>query len=242
MTDRRQLYEYKGGRCAHCGLTVEEMVERYNTVERMFEFNHVDPAKKHPDYTNLIRRVLSTEQLDEVDKCVLLCCQCHRILHAQGITGHVELSVTVAGQTATQTLNGQLIVDWKDRKARFLTNERVLVVPYRLQIGDREPRMYFGSALEKEGVLLTHFRELPKHKRLRVLAYRDSRVLMDVEHLGGNEMKMTMDVGFPVLTSELCGDSKDDVFIWIRHGVGLTKDGEVIHNRTVTCKGTIVGV
>ena len=241
MANRRQLYEYKGDRCAHCQLTVQEMVARFGTIDRMFEFNHVDPAEKHSEYTNLIRRVLSTEQLDEVDKCVLLCRQCHGILHAQGITGHVQFTVNVAGQTATQTLDGQLIVDMKDRRGKFLTNERVLVVPYRLQIGNEEPLLYFGTALEKEGVLLTHLHDLPQIKRLRVMAYRDSRVLMDVEHVGGNRMKMKFDVGFPVLSSQLCGDGEDDPFIWIRNGVALTKDGEVIYNGTVTFEGTIVG-
>lgn len=242
MANRRQLYEYKGNRCAHCGLAVLEMVERYGTVDRMFEFNHVDLAGKTPNYTTLIRRILSTEQLDEVDKCILLCRQCHGILHAQGLAGRVEFTVNVAGETATQTLNGQLILDMKERRAKFLTNERVLVIPYQLRLGDQEPQLYFGTALEKEGVLLAEFRNLPQIRRLRVMAYRNDRVLMDVEHIGGNKMKMTLDVGFPVLTSELCGDSEDDPMIWLRNGVGLTRDGEVIYNGTVTCEGTIVGV
>ncbi len=242
MTNRRQLYKYKGDRCAHCQLTVQEMVDRYGTVDRMFEFNHVDASEKHPEYKNLIRRVLSSEQLDEVDKCVLLCRQCHGILHAQGISGNVQFTVNVAGKKATQTLTGQIIADKKDRCVKFLTNERVLVVPYHLKIGKRDSQLYFGTELEKEGVLLTHFRDLPKMKTLTVMTYRDSRVLMHVEHVGGNRMKMKLDVGFPVLTSELCGDAKDDPFIWIRNGVALTKDGKVIYNGTVTCEGTIVGV
>ncbi len=242
MADRPQLYKYKGDCCVCCRTTVQEMVDRYGPVNRMFEFHHVDPKAKHPRYNRVIQRVLSSEQLDEVDKCVLLCGNCHSILHAQGIAGHVKFTVNVEGQTATQTLNGQLIVDRKDQRAKFLTNERVLVVPYRLQIGKEEPRLVFGTALEKDGVLLAHFRDLPQIKRLRVMAYRDSRVLMDVEHVGGNRMRMKLDVGFPVLTSELCADDEDDPFIWIRNGIGLTKDGEVICSGTVTCDGTIDGV
>lgn len=242
MVNRRQLYEYKGDCCAHCQLAVQEMVDRYGTVNRMFQFNHVDPSEKDPDYNNLIRRVLSSEQLDEVDKCVLLCHQCHGILHAQGITGHVQFTVNVAWKTATQTLSGQLIADMKEQRAKFLTNERVLVIPYRLQIGEQEPQLYFGTELEKEGVLLRHFRNLPQIKTLRVMAYRDSRVLIDVEHVGGNRMRMKFDVGFPGFTSVLCGEKKHDPFIWIRNGVALTKDGKVIHHGTVTFKGPIVRV
>ncbi|MEX2174200.1 MAG: hypothetical protein WD872_07550, partial [Pirellulaceae bacterium] len=77
--NRRQLYEYKGDRCGYCGRPVQEMIEEFGGFERIFEFNHIEPAKKHPDYDNLIRRTISTEQLDEIDKCVLLCRVCHGI-------------------------------------------------------------------------------------------------------------------------------------------------------------------
>jgi hypothetical protein len=80
---RKQLYKYKGNKCANCGLSVEEMLARFGTFNRMFQFNHVDPKQKDPRYDNLIQRQLSGEQLDEVDKCVLLCNECHGILHAQ---------------------------------------------------------------------------------------------------------------------------------------------------------------
>src|SRR5262245_45230982 len=136
MANRRQLYEYKGDECARCHLTVQEMVDRFGTVDRMFEFNHVDPAGKHPGYANLIRRSLSSEQLDEVDKCVLLCRQCHGILHAQGITGRVQFTVKIGVRKASQTLRGQLIIDRRDRRVTFLTSERILVIPYLLQIGE----------------------------------------------------------------------------------------------------------
>jgi hypothetical protein len=62
------LFKYKGDRCAYCGLTVDDMLRRYGVVNKLFQFNHIDPAKKHPDYDNVIQRVLSFEQLDEIDK------------------------------------------------------------------------------------------------------------------------------------------------------------------------------
>src|SRR5262245_61154774 len=104
MADRRQLYRYKGDRCVHCGLTVQEMIDRYGTFNRMFQLNHVDPAKKDKEYDNLIRREISTDQLDEVDKCVLLCNECHGVVHAQNITATVKLTVTVKRRKAEQTL------------------------------------------------------------------------------------------------------------------------------------------
>lgn len=239
MANKRQLYKYKGDRCAHCQLPVQEMVDRYGTVDRMFEFNHIDQSKKDQNYDNLIRRAISSDQLDEIDKCVLLCRQCHGILHAQGITGNLQFTVNVAERKATQTLQGQVIIDKKDNHVTFLTNERILVIPYRLKIGDQEPQLYFGNELEKEDVLIRSFRELPQIKKLTVMSYKDSQVLMHVEHIDGNRTKMIFDIGFPLFTSELCGESKDDPLIWVRNGVGLTKDGKVIYKGTVTYEGTI---
>jgi len=43
MANRAQLYKYRGDHCSHCGKSVKEMVERYSTFNRMFEFHHVDP-------------------------------------------------------------------------------------------------------------------------------------------------------------------------------------------------------
>src|SRR5258708_18927649 len=105
--EKRQLFKYKGNKCAKCGLSVTAMLERYGTVNRMFQFNHIDPTKKHPDYDNLIRRTINTEQLDEIDKCVLLCNECHGVVHAQNLTGEISLTVNVDGHKCEQTFKGQ---------------------------------------------------------------------------------------------------------------------------------------
>ena len=58
-------------------MSVVEIIQRFGKFRRYFQNHHVDPAKKDPNYNNLIRRHISTEQLDELDKCVLLCSNCH---------------------------------------------------------------------------------------------------------------------------------------------------------------------
>jgi hypothetical protein len=84
---RPQLHKYKGDQCAYCGKTVQEMQDEFIAFGGYFHFNHVDPSTKAENYDNIIRRTrLSSEILDEVDKCVLLCTACHTILHGQGIT------------------------------------------------------------------------------------------------------------------------------------------------------------
>src|SRR3954468_16797937 len=65
---------------------------------QVFHFHHIDSKKKDPHYENVIRRAISTEVLDEVDKCVLVCSRCHAIIHGQGITGSVLLTLNVRGK------------------------------------------------------------------------------------------------------------------------------------------------
>jgi len=65
---------YKGGKCERCG---------YDRVVEVLEFHHRDPSQKdfgisERGYTRSWERVRS-----ELDKCVLLCANCHRELHVQ---------------------------------------------------------------------------------------------------------------------------------------------------------------
>lgn len=134
MGHRELLLRYKGFCCAHCGQSVADSLERFGTFHRLYHFNHIDPVKKHPDYDNLIRRNISTEQLDELDKCVLLCAYCHGAVHAQNINTSVVITVTVEGQSASQTVSGQVIYDKVDRKLSFFTDNELEVWPYWLTL------------------------------------------------------------------------------------------------------------
>ena len=70
-TKRAAAINYKGGECEHCG---------YNKYSGALEFHHKDPSKKDP--TGL--RAFNLERLfSEVDKCLLLCANCHREEHAK---------------------------------------------------------------------------------------------------------------------------------------------------------------
>lgn len=79
IKNKRILYknkaiEYKGGKCIVCG---------YDKCPAALEFHHLDPSKKDPKITNISisQRPLKFIQI-ELDKCVLLCCRCHREVHA----------------------------------------------------------------------------------------------------------------------------------------------------------------
>ncbi len=63
--------DYLGGSCSKCGGTFHPAV---------YEFHHTDPESKERDPSKMLS--LSKERLvSELNKCVLLCANCHRMAH-----------------------------------------------------------------------------------------------------------------------------------------------------------------
>lgn len=107
---RQMSVEYKGSKCATCG---------YNRCIEALEFHHNDLSQKdfgisEKGYTRSWDKVK-----EELDKCIMLCANCHRELHAklaassgntrmisgliQGnrnvrVDGNPELSATIYGR------------------------------------------------------------------------------------------------------------------------------------------------
>lgn len=69
------LFEYKGSECAHCKLSEPDHLEIY-------DYHHVDPTTKLHGITNINHGSLE-RLMTEVDKCLLLCGNCHRKEHAR---------------------------------------------------------------------------------------------------------------------------------------------------------------
>ena len=68
---KTKLVEYKGEKCQCCG---------YNRCIRALEFHHLDPSQK--DFT-ISGKSKSFETLKkEADKCILVCSNCHKEIHA----------------------------------------------------------------------------------------------------------------------------------------------------------------
>jgi hypothetical protein len=66
---------YKGGACHDCNAIVHQAA---------FEFHHIDKDDKRKDPCQLIQtghNGLTESAKAELDKCVLLCANCHRIRH-----------------------------------------------------------------------------------------------------------------------------------------------------------------
>ena len=67
---KMKIIEYLGGACVKCGVTLEDI--HYTA----FDCNHIDPSKKS---FNISQAGFTFESLkDELDKCELVCSNCHR--------------------------------------------------------------------------------------------------------------------------------------------------------------------
>ena len=69
-----KLVEYKGGCCEKCG---------YNKCIEALEFHHIDESTKEFAVSGSTKSL--ERQKKEADKCIMLCANCHRELHA-GLT------------------------------------------------------------------------------------------------------------------------------------------------------------
>lgn len=68
---KNALIVYKGGKCERCG---------YNKCTRALEFHHLNPEEKDFGVSNCITKSFETLK-KEVDKCILLCANCHAEVH-----------------------------------------------------------------------------------------------------------------------------------------------------------------
>jgi hypothetical protein len=71
---KRQAIEYKGGACNLC---------KYSKCNSALEFHHLDPKEKDfaigtEGYTRSWDKIKI-----ELDKCILVCANCHREIHAK---------------------------------------------------------------------------------------------------------------------------------------------------------------
>lgn len=79
---RDQAVEYKGSKCMFCG---------YKKCQAALDFHHLDAKKKEFGLSRngITRSWEKTKQ--ELDKCILVCSNCHREVHAGILQPSVEI-------------------------------------------------------------------------------------------------------------------------------------------------------
>lgn len=73
---KKQLIKYKGGKCERCG---------YNKCAEALQFHHLNPQEKDFSISDKLQKGhFQMEDLyKEVDKCSLLCANCHAEIHQE---------------------------------------------------------------------------------------------------------------------------------------------------------------
>lgn len=70
---KKLCIEYKGGECESCG---------YSKYDGALEFHHKDPSKKDFTISKSRLKIFDDKVKNELDKCALLCSNCHKEEHA----------------------------------------------------------------------------------------------------------------------------------------------------------------
>lgn len=70
-----RMIEYKGGECERCHIRLSD--SHYS----IFDFHHLDPETKDPNFDRIKYQKWERIQF-EIDKCVVVCSNCHRLIHA----------------------------------------------------------------------------------------------------------------------------------------------------------------
>jgi transposase-like protein len=69
---KKKMVEYKGGGCENCG---------YNRCLACLDFHHQQPETKNPEWKKMRHRSFDDAMKLELDKCQLLCRNCHGEVH-----------------------------------------------------------------------------------------------------------------------------------------------------------------
>lgn len=231
MSSRAALLQYKGNRCISCGLSVQDMITRYGTFERLFEFHHVDPTSKDKHYRRLMQQRLSHRQINEMDKCILLCRNCHGLVHAQNIQGQLTLSIDFRGRIVSQSVSGWIKVDQVAKTIGFVTNERYTLHPCRVQLADGTE--LFLTVGEVRSKFWDWFREMPKIREVRVFSLRDNKLVFSMESAGPRAVSFQHLIQFPVIEIEYREEDEPREVLFLRNGFALMKSGKVLSAGTV---------
>lgn len=79
--NKQKSIEYLGGCCSNCG---------YKKSISALEFHHINPKIKDINFKNILYKDFEQIKI-ELDKCVLLCANCHREEHDRIRSENIEV-------------------------------------------------------------------------------------------------------------------------------------------------------
>lgn len=82
--NKAEYVKYKGGKCEKCG---------YNKCNSALDFHHLNPKQKKFSLSKERKSIWSKGIKEELDKCILLCANCHRELHYEKIAIRKEKEI-----------------------------------------------------------------------------------------------------------------------------------------------------
>jgi hypothetical protein len=132
---KKKCIEYKGGKCMHCGLMTDHAT--------VYDFHHLNPLQKDFTVSNYTDKKARNGVLDsilkaELDKCLLLCANCHRIEHdtLHGLVWNVQKPIkkihccNICGKEKSSS-KSKLCLDCSiqsQRKIEWPTKEKLLAL------------------------------------------------------------------------------------------------------------------
>ena len=80
---KQKAVDYFGGKCKICG---------YSKCIDALEFHHLRDKKEAPSY--VIMRWAWSRALEELKKCIMVCANCHREIHAKPLNARLQRNAT----------------------------------------------------------------------------------------------------------------------------------------------------
>lgn len=121
MLDKRQnnkarAVEYLGGRCKRCG---------FNENISILHFHHLDPGDKKYNISEKLNRGFEFIQ-SELNKCILLCVNCHLIVHRTNDSNYFLINNYFFGYDF-EKLERNLGIDNKDECTKLESEKGVIL-------------------------------------------------------------------------------------------------------------------
>ena len=211
-----------GGRCAICRRSIKAVERQYLTSKGAFEFNHIDPAQKSAIYEKLIRRVVSTEQFDELDNCNLLCRMCHAVWTNQRIRGKVRVTFPLPdGRVISKKFAHHGLMEIKTGKphARLFADRPQHLQAHAYSLGTG--RRIFRAGFELERSLCKLMLATRRRRLLRV--WDQQGLVFQVTRVDRAHLRFEQSVRFVLFVFAGQADEQTSPHLWVRNGKMIIK-------------------